>query len=58
MPSSRSYSYYGYIINKIGDIPKSNENIVLKIDNVNIEVIKISNKRIEKVRVTYVKDIN
>ncbi len=48
----------GYIINKIGDIPKSNENIVLKIDNVNIEVIKISNKRIEKVRVTYVKDIN
>lgn len=48
----------GYIINKIGDIPKSNENIVLKVDNVNIEVIKISNKRIEKVRVTYVKDIN
>lgn len=48
----------GYIINKIGDIPKSNENIVLKVDNVNIEVIKISNKRIEKVRVAYVKDIN
>ena len=48
----------GYIISFIGDIPKSNENIVLKIANVNIEVIKISNKRIEKVRVTYVKDIN
>lgn len=44
----------GYIINKLGEIPKSNEKVEINIDNVNIEVVKVSNKKIEKVRVSYI----
>lgn len=44
----------GYIINRLGDIPKSNEKVRIKVDNVNIEVVKVSNKKIEKVRVSYI----
>ena len=48
----------GYIISFIGDIPKANDNIELKVDNINIEVVKVSNKKLEKVRVSYIKKIN
>ena len=48
----------GYIISFIGDIPKANDNIELKVDNINIEVVKVSNKKHEKVRVSYIKKIN
>ena len=44
----------GYIINQLGEIPKSNEKVEIKVDNVNIEVIKVSNKKIEKVKVSYI----
>ncbi len=44
----------GYIINQLGEIPKSNEKVEINIDNVNIEVVKVSNKKIEKVRVSYI----
>ena len=44
----------GYIINQLGEIPKSNENIKINIDNVNLEVVKVSNKKIEKVMVSYI----
>lgn len=44
----------GYIITKLGEIPKSNEKVVINVDNINIEVVKVSNKKIEKVRVSYI----
>ena len=48
----------GYIISFIGDIPKANDNIELKVDNINIEVVKVSNKKLETVRVRYIRKIN
>ena len=30
------------------------EKVEIKVDNVNIEVIKVSNKKIEKVKVSYI----
>ena len=44
----------GYIINQLGEIPKSNEKVEIKVENVNIEVVKVSNKKIEKVKVSYI----
>ena len=44
----------GYIINQLGEIPKSNEKVEINLDNINIEVVKVSNKKIEKVRVSYI----
>lgn len=44
----------GYIITKLGEIPKSNEKVEINLDNINIEVVKVSNKKIEKVRVSYI----
>ena len=44
----------GYIINQLGEIPKSNEDIKIILDKVNVEVVKVSNKKIEKVRVSYI----
>ena len=42
----------------LGDIPKANDNIELKVDNINIEVVKVSNKKLETVRVRYIRKIN
>ena len=44
----------GYIINQLGEIPKSNEKVEINLDNINIEIVKVSNKKIEKVRVSYI----
>ena len=44
----------GYIINKLGEIPKTNEKVTISIDNVSIEIVKVSNKKIEKVKVSYI----
>ncbi|WP_304969478.1 hemolysin family protein [Romboutsia ilealis] len=44
----------GYIITQLGEIPKANEKVVINVDNINIEVVKVSNKKIEKVRVSYI----
>ena len=46
----------GYIINKLGEIPKSSEKVAINIDNINIEVVKVSNKKIEKVKISYIKN--
>lgn len=48
----------GYIINQLGDIPKPDEHIEIKVGNLNIEVVKVSNKKIEKVRATCTNDLN
>ena len=46
----------GYIINKLGEIPKSSEKVEINIDNINIEVVKVSNKKIEKIKISYIKN--
>lgn len=44
----------GYIITKIGEIPKENLDIEFNVDNINLKVTKIMDRRIEEVQVTLI----
>lgn len=48
----------GYIITKLGEIPKANEERELQADGINIKITTVNDKRIEKVKVTYIENID
>lgn len=48
----------GYIITKLGEIPKVNDDRELQVEGINIKVTTVNDKRIEKVKITYLENID
>ncbi|MPN64025.1 hypothetical protein SDC9_211794 [bioreactor metagenome] len=46
----------GYIISIIDKIPRSEENIILNIENYELQVVEVDDNRIEKLKVNFVKE--